>query len=96
MASRPPPSIPCAPVPASYTICHHIDRQRGALEAVYGAIQSGVLGCEELLTGGRRIAALKDAFYGWLGTNPRGRIRRGLMGPLEGVEHVALIRQTCA
>ncbi|KAH9016811.1 glycoside hydrolase family 3 protein [Lactarius hengduanensis] len=40
-------------------ICHRIDRQRGALEAAYGAP-----GHAELRASGQHIAALKDAFAG--------------------------------
>ncbi|KAH9996153.1 glycoside hydrolase superfamily [Russula compacta] len=45
-------------------ICHRFDRQRDALEAVYSAIQGGTLDREQFRSGGRRIAALKDAFAG--------------------------------
>ena len=45
-------------------ICHRIDRQRDALEAVYGAIQGGALGRDALRASGRRIAAMKDVFAG--------------------------------
>ncbi len=45
-------------------ICHRIDRQRGALEAVYGAIRGGILDREQIRASERRIAALKDAFAG--------------------------------
>jgi len=45
-------------------ISHHFGRQRGALEAVYGAVQSGTLGREELRVSGLRIGALKDTFAG--------------------------------
>jgi beta-N-acetylhexosaminidase len=45
-------------------ICHRIDRQRDALEAVYSAIQGGALGPDELRASGRRIAAMKDTFAG--------------------------------
>lgn len=45
-------------------ICHRFDRQRGAIEAAYSAIQSGTLDREKLRASGRRIAALKKAFAG--------------------------------
>ena len=55
-------------------VCHRLDRQRGALEATYGAVQSGALGLEELRASGQRIAVLKDAFAGgWEQVLGRGR-----------------------
>ena len=45
-------------------ICHRFDRQKGALEATYSAVQSGTLELDELRTSGLRIARLKDAFAG--------------------------------
>ena len=45
-------------------ICHRFDRQKGALEATYSAVQSGTLGLDELRTSGLRIARLNDAFTG--------------------------------
>jgi len=45
-------------------ICHTFDRQRDALEAVYGAVRNGTLDREQIRASGRRIAALKDAFAG--------------------------------
>jgi beta-N-acetylhexosaminidase len=45
-------------------ICHTFDRQRDALEAVYGAVRSGTLDRGQIRAGGRRIAALKDSFAG--------------------------------
>ncbi|KAH9061951.1 glycoside hydrolase [Lactarius vividus] len=76
-------------------ICHRIDRQRGAMEAAYGAIQSGALGHAELRAGGRRIAALKDAFAGgWAQVLGREFDEAG-WARLKA-EHVALSRQTYA
>ncbi|THG96187.1 hypothetical protein EW026_g5596 [Hermanssonia centrifuga] len=43
-------------------ICHRMDRQRGAVEATYAAVQEGRLSVEGLRTSGERIAALKDKF----------------------------------
>lgn len=43
-------------------ICHRMDRQQGALEATYAAVQEGRLSIEDLRASGKRIAALKNAF----------------------------------
>ncbi|KAF8471494.1 glycoside hydrolase [Gautieria morchelliformis] len=45
-------------------ICHRIDRQKGAIEATYEAVQLGALSVEELQASGRRIQALKERFAG--------------------------------
>ncbi|KAF8586988.1 glycoside hydrolase family 3 protein [Ramaria rubella] len=45
-------------------ICHRIDRQRGAIEATYKAIQSGELSLGELKASGGRVRALKERFSG--------------------------------
>ncbi|EIN05844.1 glycoside hydrolase [Punctularia strigosozonata HHB-11173 SS5] len=45
-------------------ICHRIDRQRGALEATYRAIEQGRLFIDELRISGERIRALKDKYCG--------------------------------
>ena len=76
-------------------ICHRIDRQRGALEAAYDAIQSGALGREELRASGRRIAALKDAFTGGWEQVLGGEFDEAAWARLK-VEHAALSRQTYA
>ena len=76
-------------------ISHRFDRQRGALEAAYGAIQSGTLGAEELRASGRRIVALKDAFAGgW--EQVLGREFDGAGWARLKAEHVPLSRQTYA
>ncbi|KAH9003623.1 glycoside hydrolase [Lactarius hatsudake] len=78
-------------------ICHRIDRQRGALDAVCGAIQSGALGSpEKLRASGRRIAALKDAFAGgWEQVLGRELFDEAGWARLKAA-HVALSRQTYA
>jgi len=45
-------------------ICHRIDRQKGAIEATYEAVQSDALSIEELKASGKRIKALKERFAG--------------------------------
>lgn len=45
-------------------ICHRIERQKGAIEATYEAVQSGALSLEELTASGKRIQALKERFTG--------------------------------
>jgi beta-N-acetylhexosaminidase len=45
-------------------ICHRIDRQKGAIEATYEAVQSGALSLEELRVSGKRIQSLKERFAG--------------------------------
>jgi len=45
-------------------ICHRIDRQKGAIEATYDAVQSGALSLDELKASGKRIQALKERFAG--------------------------------
>ncbi|KAI9454227.1 glycoside hydrolase family 3 protein [Lactarius psammicola] len=78
-------------------ICHRLDRQRGALEAAYDAIQSGALGREELSASGQRIAALKDAnaFAGsW--EQVLGQEFDEVEWARLKAEHVALSRQTYA
>lgn len=77
-------------------ICHRLDRQRGALEAAYGAIQSGALSREgELRASGQRIAALKDAFAGgWAQVLGREFDEAGWARMK--AEHVALSRETYA
>ncbi len=76
-------------------ICHRLDRQRGALEAAYGAVQSGALGREELGASGQRIAALKNAFAGdWEQVLGREFDEAG-WARLKA-EHVPLSRQTYA
>ena len=76
-------------------ICHRLDRQRGALEATYGAIQSGALATEELRASGQRIAALKDAFAGsW--EQVLGREFDEARWARLKAEHVPLSRQTYA
>ena len=45
-------------------ICHTFDRQKDAVEAVYGAVRNGPLDREQIRASGRRIAALKDACAG--------------------------------
>jgi beta-N-acetylhexosaminidase len=76
-------------------ICHRLDRQKGALEATYSAMQSGALGREELHASGQRIAALKDAFAGgWEQVLGREFDEAG-WARLKA-EHVPLSRQTYA
>ncbi|KAH9034513.1 glycoside hydrolase [Lactarius pseudohatsudake] len=72
-------------------ICHRIDRQRGALEAAYGAP-----GHAELRASGQHIAALKDAFAGgW--EQVLGREFSDEAGWARWkAAHVALSRQTYA
>ncbi|KAH9177917.1 glycoside hydrolase [Lactarius sanguifluus] len=78
-------------------ICHRIDRQRGALEAAYRAIQSGaLLGHAGLRASGQRIAALKDAFAGgWEQVLGRELFDEAGWARLKAA-HVALSRQTYA
>ncbi|KAH8979520.1 glycoside hydrolase family 3 protein [Lactarius deliciosus] len=77
-------------------ICHRIDRQRGALDAAYGAIQNGALGQAGLRASGRRIAALKDAFAGgWEQVLWRESFDEAGWVRLKAA-HVALSRQTYA
>lgn len=45
-------------------LCHRIDRQTGAIEAVYDAISSGVLPIQALKASGERIRKLKERFVG--------------------------------
>ncbi|KAH9008604.1 glycoside hydrolase [Lactarius deliciosus] len=77
-------------------VCHRFDRQRGALDGAYGAIQSGALGHAGLRASGRRIAALKDAFAGgWEQVLGRGSFDEAGWARLKAA-HVALSRQTYA
>jgi beta-N-acetylhexosaminidase len=76
-------------------ICHRLDRQQGALEAAYDAVQSGSLGHDELRMSGQRIARLKDAFAGsW--EQVLGRKFDEARWTRLKVEHAALSRQTYA
>lgn len=43
-------------------ICHRIERQKGAIQATYDAVQSGTVSLDELKTSGKRIQALKERF----------------------------------
>jgi beta-N-acetylhexosaminidase len=45
-------------------ICHRIERQKGAIEATYEAVQSGAISLEELKASGKRIRTLKEEFAG--------------------------------
>lgn len=45
-------------------ICHRIDRQIGAIKAVYDAISSGVLPIQPIEASGERIRKLKERFVG--------------------------------
>ncbi|KAI9461991.1 glycoside hydrolase family 3 protein [Lactarius psammicola] len=73
-------------------ICHRLDRQRGALEAAYDAIQSGALAALEDASR-QRIAALKDAFAGSWEQVLGQEFDEAGWARLKA-EHVALSRQT--
>lgn len=45
-------------------LCHRIDRQLGAINAVYGAFSSGELLMEDLKSSGERVRKLKEKFVG--------------------------------
>ena len=45
-------------------VCHRLDRQIAAIEAVYDAVQKGQLNYNQLKLSGERIATLKDKFGG--------------------------------
>jgi beta-N-acetylhexosaminidase len=76
-------------------ICHRLDRQQGALEAAYDAVQSGSLGHDELRTSGLRIARLKDTFAGgW--EQVLGREFDEAGWARSKAEHAELSRQTYA
>lgn len=65
-------------------ICHRVDRQKGAIEATYEAVQSGTLSLMELCASGQRVQALKERFAGswedvlnpYLDTNLMQNLRR--------------------
>ena len=78
-------------------ICHRFDRQKGALEATYSAVQSGTLELEELRTSGLRIARLKDAFAGgWEQVLQGGELFDEEKWARLKEEHAVLSRQTYA
>ncbi|KAH7911793.1 glycoside hydrolase family 3 protein [Hygrophoropsis aurantiaca] len=45
-------------------ICHTMERQQGAVEETYKAVENGTISLDELRRSGERIASLKDTFAG--------------------------------